>query len=158
MAASPLTKSLGAPLDKAGRVLVRPDLTIPGREDVFVIGDAAAVQGVPGVAPAAIQMGRHAARNIARSIRNRPTEPFRYRNAGLMATIGRAKAVADIKDVRLSGFVAWMAWLLVHIFFLIGFRNRLVVLFEWAWIYFTWERGARLITGDLTVNKIVGAR
>lgn len=148
VSASPLLRSLGAPLDKTGRVLIRPDLTIPGRNDIFVIGDAAALEGVPGVAPAAIQMGRHAARNIVRSIRGEPPKKFEYRDRGLLATIGRAKAVADLRWIHLSGFVAWAAWLLVHIFFLIGFRNRLAVLFEWAWVYFTWERGARLITGE----------
>ena len=151
VAASPLARSLGAPLDGAGRVLVNPDLTVPGAASVFVIGDLAALvrdgRPVPGVAPAAIQEGRHAAANILRSLRGRPLEPFRYHDKGSLATIGRAAGVADFGRIRLSGFPAWLAWLVVHIFFLIGFRNRFLVLFEWAWVYFTYDRGARLITG-----------
>ncbi|HKS23251.1 MAG TPA: NAD(P)/FAD-dependent oxidoreductase [Thermoanaerobaculia bacterium] len=144
--ASPLAKSLGVPLDRAGRVVVNPDLTIPGHADVFVIGDLAAVPDVPGVAPAAIQEGIHTARNIERSLGGQPLRAFHYRDKGSLATIGRAAAVAEVGRVHLSGFVAWMAWLCIHIFYLIGFRNRLLVLLQWAWAYVTFQRGARLIT------------
>ena len=152
--ASPLAGSLGAPLDRAGRVLVEPDLTVPGQPEVFVIGDLAAFvhQGgkpPPGVAPVAIQQGRHAARNILRACQGRPLEPFHYVDKGSLATIGRAAAVADFGRIRLSGFFAWLAWLLVHIIFLIGFRNRFVVMIDWAWAYFAYHRSARLITGDI---------
>ncbi len=153
VAAAPIGGTLGAPLDRAGRVQVEPDLSIPGHPEVFVVGDLAALvqdgKPVPGVAPAAMQEGRYAARRIGDMIRARPTKPFRYVDKGSLATIGRAKAVAVIGPFQLSGIVAWMAWLLVHIFFLIGFRNRFFVLGEWAWIYFTYERGARLITGPV---------
>ncbi|HSP15739.1 MAG TPA: NAD(P)/FAD-dependent oxidoreductase [Thermoanaerobaculia bacterium] len=150
--ASPLAQSLGVPLDRAGRVLVEPDLTIPGHGDVFVIGDLAALKQadgtfVPGVAPAAIQEGLHVARNIERAIAGQPIEPFRYHDKGSLATIGRAAGVADFGFLKLSGFVAWLAWLAVHIFFLIGFRNRFLVLTQWAWAYVTYQRAARLITG-----------
>ncbi|WP_437819054.1 NAD(P)/FAD-dependent oxidoreductase [Sorangium sp. So ce1078] len=153
VAASPLARSLGAPLDRAGRVLVEPDLTVPGHEDVYVIGDLASLRQedatpVPGVAPAAIQEGRHAARNIARAVRGLPRLPFRYRDRGSMATIGRAAAVADFGKVKLSGFLAWLAWLFVHVLFLIGFRSRFLVLFSWALSYLTYERASRLITGE----------
>ena len=152
--ASPLARSLGVPLDRAGRVLVQPDLTIPGHPEVFVIGDLAAFlhQGgkpLPGVAPVAIQQGRHAARNIVRACQGKPLEPFHYLDKGSLATIGRAAAVADFGRIKLSGFFAWLAWLLVHIFFLIGFRNRFVVMIDWAWAYFAYHRAARLITGDI---------
>jgi len=152
--ASPLARSLGVPLDRAGRVLVQPDLTIPGHPEVFVIGDLAAFlhQGgkpLPGVAPVAIQQGRHAARNIVRACQGKPLEPFHYLDKGSLATIGRAAAVADFGRIKLSGFFAWLAWLLVHIFFLIGFRNRFVVMIDWAWAYFAYHRAARLITGDV---------
>jgi len=150
--ASPLARSLGAPLDRAGRVLVEPDLTVPGHREVFVIGDLAAVRQedgsfVPGVAPAAIQQGRHAARNIERALEGQPLSAFRYRDKGSLATIGRAAAVAGLGRLRLSGFLAWLAWLTIHIYFLIGFRNRFLVLIQWAWAYVTYQRGARLITG-----------
>ncbi len=152
--ASPLAQCLGAPLDKAGRVLVREDLTLPSHPEVFVIGDLASLRQssgapVPGVAPAAIQEGRFAARQIARRLRGEATERFHYKDRGSLATIGRHAAVADLGFVHLSGLGAWLAWLLVHIFFLIGFRNRLLVLFDWATAYLTYERGARLITGPL---------
>jgi len=153
---SALGRSLGAPLDRAGRVKVAPTLALPGREDVFVIGDMASIemapgdggQPVPGVAPAAMQMGRHAARNIRRAIEGRPLARFRYRDKGTLATIGRSAAVADLGNLHLSGWIAWAAWLALHIFFLIGFRNRLVVLVNWAWAYLTFQRGGRLITRD----------
>ncbi|HEX7897541.1 MAG TPA: NAD(P)/FAD-dependent oxidoreductase [Planctomycetota bacterium] len=143
--ASPLAASLGAPLDRAGRVLVTPELTLPGRSDVFVIGDLASVKDVPGIAPAAIQMGQHVAAGIARG---EPPRPFRYKDKGILATIGRGAAVASIGKLRLAGWIAWWLWLLVHIFFLIGFRNRFMVLAGWAYAYLTWKRGARLITGS----------
>lgn len=152
VAASPLAKSLGAPLDRAGRVKVEQDLTVPGHPEIYVVGDLASImtdgKHVPGVAPAAIQEARHTARNIRRTLAGRAREPFRYRDKGSLATIGRAAAVADLRHLKLSGFVAWLAWLLIHVFFLIGFRNRFLVLFDWAWSYLTYERGARLITGD----------
>ena len=149
--ASPLARSLGVPLDRAGRVRVQPDLTVPGQPAVFVIGDLAALEQdgrpVPGVAPAAIQMGDHAAANVRRAVRGEPLVAFRYRDKGSLATIGRSRAVAVIGRWRLSGMLAWVTWLTVHIFFLIGFRNRFVVLFTWAWAYLTYDRSARLILG-----------
>jgi NADH dehydrogenase len=141
--ASPLGAMLGVEVDRAGRVMVEPDLSLPGHPEVFVVGDLALVPGVPGVAPAAMQMGRHAGRVIATGHRRR----FRYRNKGSLATIGRARAVADIKGFRFGGFAAWVAWLAIHIFYLIGFRNRFFVLAGWAWHYLTFRRGARIITG-----------
>jgi NADH dehydrogenase len=151
VAASPLARSLGVPLDRAGRVQVQPDLTIPGHAEVFVIGDLAAAMShgrpVPGVAPAAIQGGRHAAHCIWRALAGQPSTPFHYRDKGMLATIGRAAAVADFGWLKLTGFLAWLAWMLVHIAFLIGFRNRVFVLLSWAWSYLTFQRGARLITG-----------
>ena len=145
--ASPLAKSLGAPLDRVGRVLVESDLTIAGHPDVFVIGDLAAVKEkngelVPGVAPAAIQEGVYVAKRIA----GKTNKPFKYLDKGSLATIGRAAAVAHVGPLKLSGFIAWIAWLTIHIFFLIGFRNRLLVITQWAWAYLTFQRGARLIT------------
>jgi NADH dehydrogenase len=150
--ASPLARSLGVPLDRAGRVIVEPDLTIPGHPDVFVIGDLAAKQQhdgsfVPGVAPAAIQEGQHTAMNLERAVAGQPLRAFRYRDKGSLATIGRAAAIADFGRLRFGGFLAWMAWLVIHIFFLIGFRNRFLVITQWAWAYLTYQRGARLITG-----------
>ena len=154
VAASPLGATLGVPLDRAGRVLINPDLTIPGYPNVFVIGDLASLPGedgkpLPGVAQVAIQMGKHATRNIMRSIEKQPMRPFHYVDLGNMATIGRAAAVADFGWLRLHGYIGWLAWLFVHILNLIGFRNRLVVLVQWAWSYFTYQRAIRLITGDV---------
>lgn len=145
--ASHLGEELGAPLDRAGRVEVAPDLSVPERPEIFVVGDLAAVEGVPGVAPAAMQMGRHAARSIQADLDGASRPPFRYRDKGSLATIGRARAVAEIKGLRFSGFFAWVAWLAIHIFYLIGFRNRFFVLAGWAWHYLTFRRGARIITG-----------
>jgi NADH dehydrogenase len=125
---------------------VEADLSLPGHEEVFVIGDAASIEGVPGVAPAAIQQGKHVARQIAADLAGRPRSPFRYRDKGSLATIGRARAVADIGRLRFGGFAAWVAWLAIHIFYLIGFRNRVLVLISWAWNYLTFRRGARIIT------------
>jgi NADH dehydrogenase len=154
VAASPLGKALGVPLDRAGRVLVEPDLTIPGSRTVFVIGDLASLAGadgrpLPGVAQVAIQMGKHAARNILRGIEQQPYRSFVYNDLGNMATIGRASAVADFGWLRLKGLLGWLAWLFVHILNLIGFRNRLVVMVQWAWSYFSFQRAIRLITGPL---------
>jgi len=150
--ASPLLKSLDVPLDRQGRVLVEPDCTAPGHPEIFVLGDAVAYvhqgeQILPGIAPVAIQMGQYAARAIQGDLAGRPRVPFSYWDKGQLAVIGRGRAVADLGRFRFGGFFAWLIWIFVHIFFLIGFRNRLLVLFEWAWAYFTYERGARLITG-----------
>jgi NADH dehydrogenase len=150
--ASPLGAALGVSLDRAGRVQVQPDLTIPGHPEVFVIGDLAAFEyggtPVPGVSPAAIQEGRHAAANILLALKGEPLEPFRYWNKGSFATIGRGAAVGDaFGTLQLSGLPAWIAWLVIHIFFLIGFRNRVLVILQWAFSYLTFRRGARLITG-----------
>ena len=152
VAATPLARTLGVPLDRSGRVLVEPDLSIPVHPEAFVVGDMCAFlhqtgAPLPGVAPVAIQQGRAVADNVLRRLRDQPTRPFRYRDRGSMATIGRAAAVAVVGRLKLAGLVAWLAWLFVHIMFLIGFRNRFLVLFEWAWAYVTWHRGARLITG-----------
>ncbi len=154
VAASPLAKTLGVPLDRAGRVIVDRDLTVPGHKEVFVAGDLAAVTRedgtlVPGVAQGGIQGGQHAAMNIERAIAGQPLRAFHYHDKGSLATIGRAAAVADLGRIRLSGFLAWLFWLVLHIFFLIGFRNRLLVFVQWAWAYVTYQRGARLITGRI---------
>jgi NADH:ubiquinone reductase (H+-translocating) len=145
VASSPLGRALGAPLDRAGRVQVEPDLSVPGHPEIFVVGDLAAVAGVPGIAPAAKQMGRHAAKNIIRSITGKSLTPFRYRDYGQLATIGRKAAVAEIGRLRLSGFPAWLVWLVAHIYFLINFRNRLVVMIDWFWAYWTFQRYARIV-------------
>ena len=152
-AAAPLARALGAPLDRAGRVLVQPDLSIPNHPEVFVVGDMAAltdVRGVrvPGVAPAANQEGKRAAENVKLLLRNEQTVPFRYVNKGDLATIGRYKAVADFGSFRLTGWIAWWFWLFVHIMYLVGFRNRISVLVQWAYAYFTYQRGVRLITHE----------
>jgi len=149
VASSPLGASLGVPLDRAGRVKVEPDLSIPGHPEVFVVGDLAAVEGVPAIAPGAKQMGAHAARNLLHRLAGRPTEPFRYRDYGQLATIGRKAAVADFGWLRLSGFPAWFVWLWAHIYFLINFRNRIVVLTDWAWSYWTFQRYSRIVTKKL---------
>ncbi|HKF21072.1 MAG TPA: NAD(P)/FAD-dependent oxidoreductase, partial [Candidatus Angelobacter sp.] len=151
VSASGLGKMLGAPTDRAGRVLVEPDLSVPGHPEVFVVGDLAAVKFddtkmVPGVAPAAIQMGKFAARQIKRSLAGKPREKFVYWDKGSLATIGRSHAVADLGRLHFSGYFAWLSWLFVHLFFLIGFRNRFLVMAEWAWAYITYNQGARLIT------------
>jgi NADH:ubiquinone reductase (H+-translocating) len=169
VAASPLGKKLGVPIDRAGRVLVQPDLTLPGHSEIFVIGDLASLKNkkgklLPGVAPVAIQQGRYAAKVIreemeagAPSLSGFPREdggfdsrrpPFHYIDKGSLATIGRAAAIAEFGKIHISGFIAWLSWLFVHILFLIGFRNRVLVFIQWAWSYVTYERGARLITGS----------
>ena len=149
--ASFVGKTLGAPVDRVGRVIVNDDLTIPGHPEVQVIGDLANFphqtgQPLPGISPVAMQQGRHAARNVLAMTQGRKPQRFRYWDKGTMATIGRNKAVADLRFMHLSGLPAWLAWLFVHIVFLVGFRNRLVVLFQWAWAYLTFDKGARLIT------------
>jgi NADH dehydrogenase len=153
VAAFSLGRALNVPLDKAGRVIVQPDLTIPGHPDIFVIGDLASVQTdgkpVPGVAPAAMQEGEHSAKNILRAVGGQPLLPFHYKDKGSLATIGRSAAVADFGKIKLSGPIAWLAWLGIHILFLIGFRNRVLVLFEWAWSFISFDVGARLITGPV---------
>jgi NADH dehydrogenase len=154
---SPIARTLGAPLNAVGCVEVLPDLSVPGHPEVFVIGDLAALVDaagvrVPGVAQGAIQEGRWSGENIARRLTGQPTRPFRYSNLGSLATIGRAKAIADLPHVRLTGFVAWLFWLFVHIMNLVGFRNRLSVLLQWAYAYFTYERGVRII-GDVNADR-----
>lgn len=152
VAPSPLARSLGVPLDRLGRVIVQPDLSIPGHPEVFVIGDLCALSDeegheLPGLAAVAVQEGKHAALNILRVRQGLTSKPFHYRDMGTLATIGRAAAVANFGWIKMSGFLAWVIWIFVHIFLLIGFRNRIVVLFEWAWAYLSFQRSARLITG-----------
>jgi NADH dehydrogenase len=145
-------RSLDVPLDRAGRVSVGPTLQVPGHAEIFVVGDVCALEQdgrlLPGVAQVAMQQGAHAARNILRAATGQPPLPFRYRDYGTMAVIGRGSAVADIGPVEASGFLAWLLWLFLHIFWLIGFRNRISVLGEWAWSYLTLQRRVRLITGE----------
>ncbi|MEX0647348.1 MAG: NAD(P)/FAD-dependent oxidoreductase [Balneolaceae bacterium] len=153
----PLVKTLQSEYDKMGRVKVNPDLTVPGHDHIFVIGDAAHFVGkdndpLPPLAPVAIQQGRYAGNLIKKREKGETAAPFRYRDKGKMATIGRAKAVADIRGFKLSGVFAWLAWSFIHIFFLIGFRNRFRVFAEWTWYYFTFKRGVRLITGRYSEN------
>src|SRR5947209_4993395 len=156
VAASPLGKLLGVPLTRSGQVVVDSECNPPGHPEIFVLGDLAYFEQhghpLPGLAPVAIQMGKWAASTIKRDIARKPRKPFSYWDKGTMATIGRNKAIAQIGKIHLSGFIAWLAWLLIHIFFLIGFRNRLLVLTEWAWTYLAVQRGSRLITGDTTLT------
>jgi NADH dehydrogenase len=159
-AASPLGRSLGVPVDHAGRVVVEPDLSIPGHPEVFIAGDLALVKRegmpqVPGVAPAAIQEGRTAARNVMRLMRGEPTQQFRYRNKGDLAVIGRSRAIADLGKVTFTGWFAWLFWLFLHIMYLVGFRNRVSVLVQWAYAYFTYQRGVRLITNPERHGELV---
>ena len=151
VAASPLARDLGVPLDRAGRVLVMPDLSVPGHPEIFVAGDLASIQHegkpVPGVAPAAQQMGPHLARAIRARLQGRATTPFRYRDFGNLATIGRMAAVVDVHGLRLSGLLAWWFWLAAHVFFLIGFRNRMVVLIGWAQAYWSYPPSAPINLG-----------
>lgn len=163
VAASPLAKSLGVPLDTSGHVLVEPDLTVPGHSNVYAIGDLATYTHqtgapLPGVATVAIQQGRAAAADIWRMVLGGRRRRFRYAERGYLATIGREAAVANFGRVHLTGRPAWLAWLLIHIYFLIGFDNRAVVLFQWLWSYFTYQRGARLITGRLPALAVPGAQ
>jgi NADH dehydrogenase len=152
VAASPLGRCLGAPLDRAGRVLVEDDLSVPGHPEIFVVGDLASRQQdgkpIPGVAPAAKQMGTHAAKMIRARLSGVPSTAFRYSDVGSLATIGRMAAVADLGRIRLSGLIAWWFWLLIHILFLIGFRSRVIVLVNWSWSYWTYQRHARIIVGS----------
>ncbi len=157
--ASFVGKTLGVPVDRAGRVLVQDNLTIPGHREVQVIGDLANFSStkdgkpLPGVSPVAIQQGRHAAKNILHMIAGAAPQRFYYWDKGNMATIGRNKAVADLNFVHFSGFPAWLAWLFIHIFFLVGFRNRIAVIFQWAWSYLTFNKGARLITRNFQAEQ-----
>jgi NADH dehydrogenase len=151
VAASPLGKALGAPTDRAGRVMVEPDLSLPGHPNVFVLGDMASLKDadgkvVPGLGAAATQEGKDTAANIARDLRGEKRVPFRYKDKGTMATIGRNRAVAQIGKLQFTGLIAWLLWAFVHVFLLIGFKNRLMTMREWMWAYFTRERSARLIT------------
>ena len=151
--ASPILNSLGAPLDSAGRAIVEPDCTIPGHPEVFVLGDAAHFEHqeggpLPGVSPVAIQMGEYAAGVIAGDLSGEPRRAFQYWDKGQLAVIGRGRAVADIWKLHFGGLLAWFIWTFVHIFFLIGFRNRILVMIQWAWSYLTYGRGARLITAE----------
>jgi NADH:ubiquinone reductase (H+-translocating) len=165
VAASPLARSLNVPLDRAGRVIVQPDLSIPGHPEVFVAGDLASVQRsdhpgelVPGVSPAAMQAGRHAAATIRAALAGRPSAPFRYFDKGSFAVIGRGAAVGNLLNrFKLSGFIAWFGWLFIHLYFLIGYRNRLLVLIDWAYSYLFFRRGARLITGEDRIDMLLAA-
>ena len=153
VSASPLGGLLGTPTDRVGRVFVEPDLSLAGHPEVFVIGDLSAFplangKLLPGVAPVAIQQGRAVAANIKRDSKGVVRRPFHYSDKGSLATIGRAAAIAQFGKIHISGFIAWLSWLFIHIFFLIGFRNRFMVIFQWAWSYFTFQRGVRLITGN----------
>jgi NADH:ubiquinone reductase (H+-translocating) len=158
VAASPLGRLLGCPIDRAGRVLVEPDLSIPGHGEVFVVGDLASIKAdgvpVPGIAPAAKQMGRHVARALRARLNGQPAPPFRYHHHGSLATIGRRAAVVDLGRLRFSGLLAWWFWLGAHVYFLIGFRNRLVVLIDWAAAYWTYGRNARIIMGESIARAI----
>ncbi len=159
VSASPLGRALGVPVDRAGRVLVEPDLSIPGHREVFVIGDLASMKDkhgklLPGVAPVAMQQGKFVAQQIAADLAGKPREAFHYLDKGSLATIGRAAAIAQFGKVHVSGFLAWLAWLFIHIIFLIGFRNRILVMIQWAWSYLTYERGARLITGESRIVPV----
>ena len=150
--ATAFTSKLGVPHDRAGRVILEPDLTLPGQKNVFAIGDMSSFthqdgKPLPGVSPVAMQMGRCAANNIQHGLKNEPYDQFSYFDKGSMATIGRKAAIAEMGKIHLSGFIAWLAWLFIHLIFLIGFRNRVAVIFNWAWSYFTYQRGSRLITG-----------
>jgi NADH dehydrogenase len=162
VAASPLGKALGVPLDRAGRVPVAPDLSVEAHPDIFVIGDLAAATSdgkpVPGVSPAAKQMGRTAARNILHRMKGEETETFRYRDYGSLATIGRKAAVAMVGKIKFSGFLAWLFWLFVHVYFLIGFRNRMMVMTDWAWAYLTFHRNARIVTGTEAIVENPAAK
>ncbi len=158
VAASPLgavlARATGAATDRAGRIRVQPDLTLPGHPEIFVAGDLALLEGkdgkpLPGVAQVAMQQGKYAARTILRRVAGKPPlPPFRYLDLGSMATIGRGHAVAEIGPIRLKGFIGWLAWLFIHLMYIVQFGNRLLILVQWAWSYLTWNRSARLITGE----------
>jgi NADH dehydrogenase len=144
-----LAREIGGELDSAGRITVGPDLTLPSHPEVFALGDMVRLRETvfPGVAPVAMQQGRHAAKVVRNRLRASTTAPFRYRDKGNLATIGRAAAVAEIKGLELSGFPAWVTWLVVHLWYLVGFQNRVLVIVRWAFSFVTHGRGARLITG-----------
>jgi len=157
--ASRLAELTGAERDRAGRVTVEPDLTLPGHPEVFALGDMVRVRGadgtavtLPGVAPVAMQQGRYAAEVVRARVRGRATRPFRYHDKGNLATIGRARAVADVRGLRLSGFIAWVTWVAVHLWYLVGFQNRVIVFIRWMFSFATHGRGARLITGKVVEN------
>jgi NADH dehydrogenase len=157
-AASPIGKGLGASVDRAGRMIVNEDLSVPGHPEIFAIGDMTCFkhqtgQPLPGVSPVAMQMGRRASKNILLLIQGKNPQPFRYFDKGSMATIGRNKAIADLKFARFGGYLAWLTWLFVHLIFLVGLRNQLLVLFQWTWSYLTFGRGARLIYGTFCPKK-----
>ncbi len=162
--ARPIAQALGTELDSSGRVLVEQDCSIPGHPEVFAIGDIAAFtpegsdSALPGLAPVAMQQAAHVAESITRSIAGRPRKPFRYRDKGIMATVGRSRAIAQTGSARLklSGLVAWLAWIFVHIRYLVGYRNRVSVFLNWFWAYLTYRRGARLITGDYSWRRLPG--
>ncbi|MEA2528311.1 MAG: hypothetical protein QOF73_5538 [Thermomicrobiales bacterium] len=164
VAASPLGQTLGLSLDRAGRVPIRPDLTIEGHPEVFVIGDMSSLKDekgtpLPGQAPVAIQEGRWAAANLVRTVQGQPMQPFRFKDEGTMATIGRNSAVADYKGLQLSGFIAWVLWGWVHIFRIIEYKNRFLVFLRWMWAYVTYQRGARVIASERppeTVSEVPG--
>jgi NADH dehydrogenase len=158
VAASPIGASLGVPLDRVGRVIVNPDLTIPGSDRVYVAGDLGSFAGpdgrpLPGVVQVAMQQARHATKNILRTIKNESRTPFVYDDLGIMATIGRNSAVADLGWIRLKGLVAWLAWVFLHVYTLIGFRNRLSVMTQWAFSYVTYQRSVRLITHETQTDN-----
>jgi NADH dehydrogenase len=159
VAAAPLAKTLGVPLDRAGRILVQSDLSIAGHPDAYVIGDLAAFTQsdgsmLPGLAPVAIQQGKHVARVILDTLAGRPRKPFKYFDKGVMATVGRASGIAQTGKLKLWGFIGWLAWLFIHILYLIGFRNRILVLIQWTWAWITYGRSARLITGTSNPPKL----
>jgi len=159
VSASPLGRALGVPIDRAGRVFVEPDLSIPGHGEVFVIGDLASLKDghgnpLPGVAPVAMQQGKCVVRQIKADLAGRPRQRFHYFDKGSLATIGRAAAIARFGRLHLSGYIAWLAWLFIHVMFLVGFRNRAAVMFQWAWSYITFQRSARLITGESRVVAV----
>lgn len=159
VAASPLAKTLGVPLDRAGRVIVQSDLSIAGHPEAYVIGDLASFTEpdgtvLPGLAPVAIQQGKHVARVILDTLKGRPRKPFKYFDKGVMATVGRASGIAQTGKLKLWGFIGWLAWLFIHILYLIGFRNRLLVLIQWTWAWLTFGRSARLITGTSPPPKL----
>lgn len=156
--AEKVTRQMGIPTDRMGRIAVEPTLKVPQYPDVYVVGDLAAFATpdggtLPGLAPVAMQQGKHAARNILAKLANKPERPFHYVDKGIMATVGRAYGIAQTGPLKLTGFVGWLGWLFIHLLFLVGFRNRLLVLIQWIWAYVTYQRGARIITGKLPERR-----